>query len=381
MRKLVKIKKSIIKPQFNIKSTGIYDLNNFNIQNSYNIDPLLKKFQDQKDVLAVDELNTKSKKEKKNQIVNVNNPADVDTFNQNLLISKKQTLKSVQCNEFTRRIGLVGIKLGMTSVFDKYGVRIPLTVLKIENNQVTDVKKVKDDRYVVEVGGGFNDKLKISQKGQFYKNNIPPKAYTKTFKVTQDSLLPIGYVLTIRHFLVGQKVDVQGLSKFIGTEGVMQRWGFKGLVNSHGNSLKHRAAGSIGNREFPARVWPGKKMAGKSGNELITCQSLLVYKTDYNRGLIYIKGGVPGFENSKVAILDAERQRHIQYPFVLNPTFIPEAGKVYENITTYTPTTDGYENYRHDNNERLGISDEEEEGPPEDEDEMEGGAGAEAAAA
>lgn len=377
MRKLVKIRKTFLKPQLNLKSSNMYDLCNYEIQNSYNIDPLLKKFQ-------VDDkkLNLNLEKENK-QILNVTSPNDIDKFNQNLLNQKKESLKSIQCNSKTRRVGLVGIKLGMTSIFDKYGVRVPLTVLKIENNQVTDVKKLKEDRYLIQVGGGFNDKINLSEKGKYYKNNIPPKAYIKTFKVTPDSLLPIGYVLSIRHFLVGQKVDVQGLSKFVGTEGVMQRWGFKGLVNSHGCSLKHRAAGSIGNREFPARVWPGKKMAGKSGNELITCQSLLIYKTDYNRGLIYVKGAVPGFENSKISILDAEKQRHIQYPFVLNPTFIPEAGKIYENITTYMPTTDGFENYRHDNNERLGISDEEEEGPAEDDDEMEGGGagGAETAAA
>ena len=370
MRKGIAISKQLkkgINISHSVMSNAKYNVNNYKIDDSFNL---------QNSVLK--DLNIETPKHQLKLNITAN---DIDKYNLDICKKNKQELKSITANLNTMRLGLVGVKVGMTSIFDKFGVQVPLSVIKVENNQVVLIRKINDDKYSVEVGCGFSDNLSLAVKGHLYKNNIPPKKHLASFKVTKDALLPIGYIISPRHFLVGQKVDVQGISKGKGTEGVMQRWNFKGLVKTHGCSLKHRAAGSIGNREFPARVWPGKKMAGKSGNEWITCKGLTLYKTDFENGLLYVLGGIPGNPDGKILIKDSESAKSKQYKYLLNPTFLPEEGKIYENVTQLVPTEDLLEKYPHDNDERLGVSDEEEEGPPEEEDEMEAGSGSGGAAA
>lgn len=364
MRKGLNIAKSITKPKnwdFNIKSK--YSLFDKNIEDNFTINSLLKD-------LNIPPLINQTKQ-------TTITSAEVDKFNEKLLKEKQITVNNKPARIDTLRIGLVGTKVGMMSLFDRFGVAVPLTVIKVDSNQITKVEKIKtkEDRYFVEVGGGYNPKATLSMKGHFYKNNIPPKKYVGGFKVTSDALLPVGYMLTVRHFMVGQIVDIRAVTKGKGTQGVMARWGFSGGSATHGNSLSHRAPGSIGNREFPARVWPGKKMSGKSGNNNITEKAKLIYKTDYENGLIYVKGGIPGQVDGKVLICDSYTKRDIFYKYILNPTFVPEKGKIYENITSFFEAEDGLEKYPHDNDERLGVSEEEEEGPAEEDDEEEIGTG------
>lgn len=345
---------------------------------------------------------------------NTINYQNLNEYNIDLIKSNNIKLKNIPIGLQSIRVGLVGTKVGMTSLYGKWGERIPVSVIKIENNQVTNVKihkvfnfdqhsngrkydvhKVYNNTYVndpllnnnkflnknycnqiskyfVEVGGGFNPKLSKAEKGRYYKYGIPPKDLKHIFKVTEDCLLPIGYCLSTRHFKVGQYVDVQGLSKGKGTEGVMARWGFSGGVKTHGNSLAHRSPGSIGNREFPARVWPGKKMAGKTGNKKIWVMNLKLIKSDYPNGLLYIKGAIPGTNDSKIIIRDSIIKHLNQHKLLEGPTFIPALNINYKDIEIYYDEIDPFEKHEHDNNERLGISDEEEEGPvnPEDEDEL-----------
>jgi large subunit ribosomal protein L3 len=377
MRKGIKLIKTFKKStiiDINIKNK--YNISNLEIEDKFSLNSLLKemnldplvKYKTQAAQEQVKSMNYEFGNFKNSGIISHN---DIDAYNAEILAKNnfELTLKGADVN--TMRLGLVGEKVGMTSIFNKWGAKVPVTVLKVENNQITNILEIegrnRGQKYMVEVGGGFNPKATLSAKGHFYKNNIPPKRHVASFKVTKDSVLPLGYILSTRHFIVGQKLDVQAVSKGKGTEGVMTRWGFKGGVASHGNSLKHRGCGSIGNREFPARVWPGKKMAGKTGNEWITQMGALLYKADFENGLLYVRGGVPGNVNEKVLIKDCFIKYFTQGPYLMNPTFIPEAGKFYENVTTYMEERDTFERYPHDNDERMGVSDEEEEGPQEDE--------------
>lgn len=356
MRKGIQVAKNIKNlkmPDFNLKQK--YNVYNTSIEDKFNLNSFMKN------------MNLEPIFKRPAPILNkpVITCADIDEFNTNLLKSKNMKLNVCAPNEDTQRMGLVGTKVGMMSLFDKFGATIPVTVIKIENNQVISINKTKNDKYNVEVGGGYNPNLPRNEKVKFYQNNIQPKRHVYTFKVTKDALLPVGYILTIRHFMVGQKVEVQGTSRGKGTLGVMQRWGFKGGVATHGNSLAHRTCGSIGGREFPGRVWPGKKMAGKTGNETAIVKASLIYKTDYENGLIYIKGGAPGVIDGKIILRDVFFQKHIYDKYLYSPTFVPEPGKVYENVTQYLEAIDAFEKYPHDNDERMGISGEEEEGEDE----------------
>ena len=147
--------------------------------------------------------------------------------------------------------------------------------------------------------------LKKPQAGHFLKYNLPPKQDLAEFPITEESFLPVGYMLSPRHFQIGQYVDVKAISIGKGFQGVMKRWNFSGQGASHGNSVSHRHPGSIGNREYPGKVFKGKKMAGQLGNQYATIQSQMVVKIDVDRSLLYIQGNVPGAISTLVRIRDA----------------------------------------------------------------------------
>lgn len=361
LRKTLKISKTLkrtVAPNLNKPSK--YNVSDIDIDTNFTLNSFAKQLGVKPSGQNINVLGTKTV-----------NADQVDKFNESLLKKTNTTLQPVPLKPDSMRIGLIGKKVGMTSIFDKWGKRIPLTVIKIDNNQVVSIKKLNENSFHIEVGAGYDPKATLPMKGHFYKNGIPPKEKVKAFKTTSECVLPIGYLLTTRHFKVGQYVDVQSLSKGKATEGVMTRWGFKGGVKTHGNSLKHRSIGSIGNREFPARVWPGKKMDGKTGNELITVMSQKIYKSDYTKGLLFIRGAVPGQIDGWIFLRDARRRMNTQFTMVHSPTFIPVKGTKYLSIEEYQDKNDPFEKYEHDNNERLGISDEEEEGPIHAEDEQE----------
>ncbi len=206
------------------------------------------------------------------------------------------------------RTGLIAKKLGMTRIFEADGTHVPVTVLAVEALKVVNVRSVEKDGYTAVALGTGAVKLKnVSKpmKGYFAKANVEPKKKVVEFRVSEDCLLNIGDELSVNHFVAGQFVDVCATSIGKGFAGVMKRHNFAGMEASHGVSLSHRAHGSTGQNQDPGKVFKGKKMAGHMGAERVTVQNLKVVAIDENRGLVMVKGGVPGADNAWVRITDS----------------------------------------------------------------------------
>ncbi len=206
------------------------------------------------------------------------------------------------------RTGVIAKKVGMTRFFDEAGQHVPVTVLSLDGCQVTGQRTVEKDGYTaLQLGAGAKKAKNTSNamRGHFAKAQVEPKRVVTEFRVTQDALIDVGAELTADHFVAGQKVDIQGVTVGKGFAGAMKRWNFGGMRATHGVSVSHRAHGSTGNRQDPGRTFPGKKMAGHLGQETVTTMNLTVWKVDVERGLILIKGAVPGAEGSYVKVRDA----------------------------------------------------------------------------
>ena len=227
------------------------------------------------------------------------------------------------------RTGVLAKKIGMTRVFAADGAHVPVTVLALEGCQVVGVKKDEvrevdvtkkgekvgtrkaNDGYTAVVLGAGTRKAKNvakSLRGSFAKASVEPKAIVREFRVPADMLLEVGAEISAEHYVPGQKIDVVGITKGKGFAGAMKRWNFGGLEASHGVSVSHRSHGSTGQRQDPGRVFKGKKMAGHLGTERVTTQNLEIVRTDAARGLILVKGAVPGAQNGWVEIRDAVKQ-------------------------------------------------------------------------
>ncbi|PPQ93253.1 hypothetical protein CVT25_015251 [Psilocybe cyanescens] len=212
------------------------------------------------------------------------------------------------------RTGLIARKRGMTALWNDQGVRIPVTVLQLENCQVTgNIKTVRKDHTVyhaVQVAASDRPAKTTSLQmlGHFRKAKVPPKRIVKEFPVTPDALVPVGTTLSAIHFVPGQFVDVVANSIGKGFQGGMKRWGFHGLAASHGVSISHRSSGSTGQHQDPGRIFPGKKMAGRMGNKRITTQNLPVVRVDTALNLIFVKGTVPGVDDAHVLVHDAKKK-------------------------------------------------------------------------
>nr|WP_298250522.1 50S ribosomal protein L3 [uncultured Halomonas sp.] len=206
-------------------------------------------------------------------------------------------------------IGLVGKKAGMTRVFTEDGASVPVTVIEVEPNRVTRVKTVESDGYAavqVTTGSRKAKHLSKAQAGQFAKAGIEAGRSLMEFRLTEGDETPeVGGELTVSLFEAGQSIDVTGSSKGKGFQGAVKRWNFRTQDNSHGNSLAHRAPGSIGMCQTPGRVFKGKKMAGQMGNVRCTVQSLEVVRVDAERNLLLVKGAVPGATGSDVIVRSA----------------------------------------------------------------------------
>jgi len=203
---------------------------------------------------------------------------------------------------------VLGVKCGMLTEWDDWGMPQPLTVIKIDNCIVSQVKTEDKEGYTALQLGAIDKKIKRTTKpliGHFEKANSAPKRHVAEFRVTPDALLPAGTELFAAHFVPGQKVDVAGTSKGKGFAGVMKRWGFKGGGATHGNSRAHRKGGSTGNCQDPGKTFKGKKMAGQMGNKRITVQNVDVYKVDVQRNLMFLRGSIPGSKGSFLEIRDA----------------------------------------------------------------------------
>lgn len=202
-------------------------------------------------------------------------------------------------------IGLIGRKAGMTRVFNEEGVSTPVTVLEVEPNRISQVKTSEADGYAavqLTAGKKRSNQISKAEAGHFAKANVEMGVVTREFTVEDASGYEAGKELTVEVFEAGQKVDVTGTSKGKGFAGAVKRHNFRTQDATHGNSLSHRAPGSIGQCQTPGRVWKGKKMAGHMGAERKTVQSLEVVRVDVERNLLLIKGAVPGASGSHVFV-------------------------------------------------------------------------------
>jgi large subunit ribosomal protein L3 len=206
------------------------------------------------------------------------------------------------------RTGLIVRKLGMTRLYDEAGSHTPVTVLSLEGCQVTAQRTKERDGYVaLQLGAGAKKPKNTTkaERGHFAKALVEPKRRVAEFRVSEDNLIDVGAEFTADHFLPGQKVDVSGLTVGKGFAGAMKRWNFGGLRATHGVSVSHRSHGSTGQRQDPGKVFKNKKMAGHMGQDNVTTLNLTVFRVDVERGLILIKGAVPGTEGTWVKIRDA----------------------------------------------------------------------------
>ena len=210
------------------------------------------------------------------------------------------------------RTGLIAQKLGMTRVFDAEGNHVPVTVLKVDNCQVVAVRIRERDGYTaLQLGVGTTKIKNVSKplRGHFAKAKVEPKAHLAEFRISEDALLPVSAEITVEHFVPGQFVDVVGVSIGKGFAGAMKRHNFGGLGASHGVSISHRSHGSTGQRQSPGKTFKNKKMAGHLGSARVTTQSLKVISADAERGVLMIKGSVPGSAGGYVLVKDAAKRK------------------------------------------------------------------------
>lgn len=221
------------------------------------------------------------------------------------------------------RSGVIAKKLGMTRLFQEDGRQIPVTVLQLESLQVVAQRTAEKDGYTaVQLGAG---KAKVKRtsapmRGHFAKAKVEPKRKVCEFRVAEENLIAVGEEIIASHYFEGQFVDVSGTSIGKGFAGAMKRWNFGGLRATHGVSISHRSHGSTGQCQDPGKVFKGKKMAGHMGAAKITTQNLVVIKTDADRGLIMVKGAVPGSKGGWVTVKDAVKKPasdNVIYPAAL----------------------------------------------------------------
>lgn len=218
------------------------------------------------------------------------------------------------------RTGVIAKKMGMTRLFQDDGRHVPVTVLGLEGCQVVAQRTADRDGYVaLQLGAGTAKAKNVAkpQRGHFGKAEVEPKARVAEFRVAEDALVDVGTELSADHFVAGQMVDITGSTQGKGFAGVMKRWNFGGLRATHGVSVSHRSAGSTGQRQDPGKVFKNKKMAGHMGARNRTQQNLEVVGTDVDRGLIFVKGSVPGHKGGWLMVRDAvkvARPENVPYP-------------------------------------------------------------------
>lgn len=217
------------------------------------------------------------------------------------------------------RTGVIAKKMGMTRLFQEDGRHVPVTVLELDNVQVVSRRETDVDGYTAVQLGAGTAKAKNTpkpQRGHFGKAEVEPKMRVAEFRVAEDALLDVGATISAEHFVAGQFVDIQGCTQGKGFAGAIKRWGFGGLRATHGVSVSHRSHGSTGQRQDPGKVFKNKKMAGHMGARNRTQQNLQVVRTDAERGLVFVKGSVPGHKGGWVEIKDAVKiARHKDAPY------------------------------------------------------------------
>src|SRR3954453_22340425 len=240
------------------------------------------------------------------------------------------------------RTGVIADKRRIARLFQGDGRHVPVTVLQLDELQVVGRREQDRNGYTaVQLGAGKAKAKNVAkpQRVAFGKANVEPKAKVAEFRVADDALLDVGATISADHFVPGQLVDVVGVTQGKGFAGVMKRWNFRGLRATHGVSVSHRSHGSTGQRQDPGKVFKNKKMAGHMGARNRTQQNLEVVRTDPIRGLLFIKGSVPGHKGAWLTVSDAVKlPRHDTAPYPagilegrkVEELEVPEAGLVYE---------------------------------------------------
>lgn len=226
------------------------------------------------------------------------------------------------------RTGVIAKKMGMTRLFQEDGRHVPVTVLSLEECQVVGARNQERDGYfAVQLGAGARKAKNVNkpQREAFAKAEVEPKARVAEFRVeSEEGLLPVGATITADHFIAGQMVDIQGVTQGKGFAGAMKRWGFGGMRATHGVSISHRAHGSTGQNQDPGKVFKNKKMAGHMGARNRTQQNLEIVRTDAARGLIFVRGSVPGSKGGWLLVKDAVK--------VALPEGVPFPGAMRRNV-------------------------------------------------
>jgi large subunit ribosomal protein L3 len=209
------------------------------------------------------------------------------------------------------RSGVIAQKMGMTRIFTEAGEHVPVTVLKMENVQVLAHKTEEKNGYTaLQLGAGTRKASRVTraERGNFAVSQVEPKRKLAEFRVSPDNVIEVGAEITADHFIKGQHVDVTATNQGKGFQGAMKRWNFGGLRATHGVSVTHRSHGSTGQRQDPGKVFKGKKMAGSMGNMRVTTLNLEVVDTDKDRGLVLVRGAVPGTKGGWVLVRDAVKR-------------------------------------------------------------------------
>jgi large subunit ribosomal protein L3 len=209
------------------------------------------------------------------------------------------------------RSGVIAQKVGMTRIFTEAGEHIPVTVLKLDKCQVVGhLTNEKNGYTALKLGAGTRKPARLTkaERQNFAIAEVEPKRKVAEFRVSPENMIEVGAEITADHFIPGQFVDVTGTNQGKGFQGAMKRWNFGGLRATHGVSISHRSHGSTGQRQDPGKVFKGKKMAGHMGDERVTTQNLVVVKTDVERGLVMVRGAVPGSKGGWVLVRDAVKK-------------------------------------------------------------------------
>jgi len=209
------------------------------------------------------------------------------------------------------RSGVIAQKVGMTRIFNEAGEHIPVTVLKLDNVQVVGHRTAEKNGYTaLQLGAGTRKPARVTkaERESFARAKVEPKRRVAEFRVSPENLIEVGATITADHYVKGQLVDVTGTNKGKGFQGAMKRWNFGGLRATHGVSVSHRSHGSTGQRQDPGKVFKGKKMAGHLGDERVTTLNLEVVGTDVARGLVLVRGAVPGVRGGWVLVRDAVKR-------------------------------------------------------------------------
>ena len=244
-------------------------------------------------------------------------------------------------NANAMRTGLLAKKLGMTRIFRDDGTHVPVTVLHLDDVRVVATRTQDNDGYnAVQLGWGHAKVKNVSKanRGHYAKGKVEPAMKLVEFQVAEDALLETGSTLSASHFVAGQIVDVCGTTKGKGFAGGMKRWNFSGLEASHGVSVSHRSLGSTGNRQDPGKTFKNKKMPGHLGSERVTTQNVEIAAVDAEKGIIMIKGAVPGSKGAYVMVTDAvKKTRHKDAPY---PASLKAPAGIVEQIGAEQPVAE-----------------------------------------